>query len=56
MATKEEMQYDIDALKRLVDKRHQNIAVFEKAIADERAHIERERGIIATLEAEARYK
>lgn len=53
--TKEEaLQYDLERLKGLVQKREQNIAVFEQAIRDEREQLERERIMIVFLEAEAK--
>jgi len=49
--TKEELGYDIEALKRQIDRRKQNIGVFESAIIDERVAIERETRILYELEA-----
>jgi len=47
--TKEELQYDIDALKANIEKIKKNIGIFEEAIGKERKEIERLQGIIDIL-------
>lgn len=52
MPTPEELQFDLEKLKEHVEKRRNNIEIFEKALADERAAVEHELQIIAVLEAD----
>ena len=47
--TKEELQYDIDALKANIEKIKKNIGIFEEAIGKERKEIERLQVIIDVL-------
>ena len=48
---REALQYDVEALRLHVGKRQENIAILEKAVADERAGIRRDQDMIAFLEA-----
>jgi hypothetical protein len=52
--TKEEQGYDLVSLKALIDRRKNNIALFEKAIQDEMAAIRYEQNIISILEEDAK--
>ena len=52
MLTEEELQFDLEGLRKLQEKRLANIKVFEEAIREEIAAINHEKQIIATLEGD----